>query len=116
MGKLTRKQKAFADEIIKNPKISGSEAARRTYGKDDKAISPATAGRIAHDNLKNTAVQIYMEKHVDRAKEKMVSLMDSENEAIQYKAAKDLLDRTHGTPKQQIEKRQVNINIETVLE
>ena len=116
MGKLTRKQKAFADEILQNPKISGTEAAKRTYGKPDKTISTATAGRIAHDNINNTAVQIYMEKHVEKAKEKMVSLMDSDNEGIQYKAAKDLLDRTHGTPKQQIEKRQVNINIETVLE
>jgi cell division protein FtsI/penicillin-binding protein 2 len=46
--KLTRKQALFVKELKKDPKITPTEAARRSYGVSDQA-----AGTIGYMNMRN---------------------------------------------------------------
>jgi len=105
---LTRKQKAFVDKLIENPKLSPTQAAIETYGKPDRPTSYNTAAVIAHENLNKPNVQLYMNKHIDKAKQKVVSLLDSENEQIILASAKDILDRTYGKASQNTQSTSVS--------
>lgn len=97
--KLTRKQKAFADGIINNPKASAAEIARQTYNITDNKTSAV----VASQNLSKTNISLYIDEHVNKAKERIVQLIDSDKPEIQLRASQDILDRTHGKAKQQIE-------------
>lgn len=90
--KLTPKQKAFADGIIANPKVSATQIALKTYN----TTSYHTAGDIASNNLKKPEIQIYLDKHISKAKQRITELLDSDNEQIVLASSKDILDRTYG--------------------
>lgn len=110
---LTRKEKAFADELIANPKISGSEAAMRTYN----ASTRESAGVIAVDNLKKPRVLAYLEGHVQGAQETITDIMlHSDSDKLRLDASKEILDRTVGKAVQKHQSTSVNINIDTLLE
>jgi phage terminase small subunit len=114
--KLTRKQKAFADTLLNNPKISGTQAALQTYGKPDKPATYGTAQQLAYDNLMKPNIQIYMEEHVDKAKNKIVTLVNSDREEIALNASKDILDRVHGKATQRIEQHSTSVNLNLSLQ
>lgn len=107
--KLTKKQKAFADEYIRDKKASNTEIARRTYNITDNN----TAKSIATENLTKPAIQLYINQHVDKAKETVVSLLDSDKDEIKLRSAQDILDRTHGkaTQKTEVKKQSVSVNL-----
>lgn len=94
--KLTRKQKAFADLLIAQPKASATEIVRQTYNVSDNN----TAGVIAAENLRKPSIQLYLDSHIDKAKQRIVQLVDSEREDIALRASQDIIDRTHGKPTQ----------------
>lgn len=110
--KLTRKQKAFADELINNPKISATEAVARTYD----VATRRTAEVIASENLRKTEIQAYLDEHVSMAKGRIVELArQEEDKRLALDASKDILDRTLGKATQKIQTENANVNISIVL-
>lgn len=75
--RLTRKQKAFADYLLENPKASGAEAARQVYNLSNPQGS--TARVIATENIAKPNIQAYMNKHIDRAREVSIEIMENAN-------------------------------------
>lgn len=90
--KLTRKQKAVLDILLAEPKTQQNEAYRRVMDTNSKQNATIEASRLVN----RPEAQIYMQKHVDRAKNTIAGLMDSEREDIALKASKDVLDRHYG--------------------
>jgi phage terminase small subunit len=114
--KLTKKQKAFADKLIANPKMSATVAALETYGKPDKPTTYGTAGTIATQNLKEPKVLKYLNKHLDKAEITVLDVMQNSSQlkdepahaAIALKAADSVIDRLMGKATQRIE-QQTNV-------
>ena len=104
-AKLTEKQKAFADYKLSNPKASNTEAALKAYNTTDRA----TAGVLAHQNLKNTNVIHYLETNRDKAQQVITEFMELSDspklgeKRLAYDSATQVLDRTIGKPTQKTE-------------
>lgn len=104
MKKLTRKQKAFADELLKDQKISATQAALRTYGKPDKPTTYGTANEIARENLQKPAILEYLRKHQLHAENTIINVMEYSSDRLDDKGyarlaldtANSVLDRTIG--------------------
>lgn len=109
--KLTRKQKAFADELLANPKLSATQAALRTYGKPDKPTTFKTASVIAAENLDKPSVRLYLNQHIEKAKNRVIELIDSEKEDIALRASDSVLDRALGKPTQRVENTSTSVNL-----
>lgn len=105
--KLTRKQKAFADHLLSEPKDSATEAAAQTYA----VASRKSAEVIASENLRNPAIQFYLEEHVDKAKLKVVELIDSDKEEIGLRASEAVLNRALGMPTQRTEVQSTGVTL-----
>lgn len=101
--KLTRKQKAFADELINNPKQPMVQAALKTYGRIDKPVTYGSARQIAVENLQKPSLIAYLGIHADEARNKIVELVKSEKEEVALNASKDILDRFYGKATQRTE-------------
>lgn len=108
---LTRKQRAFADKILDNPKISNTQAYVEAYGNDNVK----TAGKAAHNLMKNPKVLQYMETYAPQAERRIIELTQSENERIALDASRDILDRTKGKAIARTESMNVNVSIESFL-
>jgi hypothetical protein len=113
---LTNKQKAFVQELVKNPKQSATQAAIKTYGNGETTITEGTAQQIAHDNLMKPNIQMELAKYSNDAELTVFNLMkqseryadnpDKEGAAhasVALSAAKDILDRVHGKAMQRTE-------------
>lgn len=105
--KLTRKQKAFANHLLNNPKDSGTEAASQTYD----VANRKSAEVIASENLRNPAIQFYLEEHVDKAKLRIVELIDDDKSEIQLRASESVLNRALGMPTQRQEVHSTSVNL-----
>lgn len=105
--KLTHKQKAWADYLINNPKDSGTEAAAQTYNVSNRK----SAEVIASENLRRPSIQLYLEEHIDKAKYRMITLVDSEKEDIALRASDSILDRALGKATQKIEQHSTSVNL-----
>jgi phage terminase small subunit len=105
--KLTRKQKAFADTLINNPKISATQAAAQTYNTTTRGSAAITA----HENLLKPNVQLYLSAHIDKAKNRIVTLVDSDKEEIALRASDSILDRALGKATQRIEQHSTSVNL-----
>lgn len=108
---LTRKQKAFADTLINNPKLSATQAALQTYGEPNKPTTYQTAQQIAHNNLTKPNVQLYLQEHVDKAKYRVLTLVDSDKDEIALRASQDILDRSVGKAVQRVEQHSTSVNL-----
>ena len=109
--KLTRKQKAFADELLNNPKISATQAVLKHYGKPDKPTSYKTGTVIATENLAKPSVQLYLNEHIQKAKNRVVELIDSKKDDIALRASDSVLDRALGKATQRIEQQTTSVNL-----
>lgn len=118
--KLTRKQKAFADNLIANPKKPATIAAIETYGKPDKPITYRTGNSIAVENLQKPAIMAYLHGKAQIAEETMYRVMAKSEglieespgyAAVAKSAASDILDRVHGKPTQKIETQSTVLQI-----
>jgi phage terminase small subunit len=105
--KLTRKQKAFADHLINNPKQSATKAVQATYNTKDYS----TAGSIAVENLQKPAIQLYLDDHIQKAKNRIITLVDSEKEEIALRASDSILDRSLGKAVQRSEVQSTSVNL-----
>ena len=106
--KLTTKQKLFADKVLNEPKKPRVQIAQEVYGKPDKPISYRTANSISVENMQKPVIQIYMDKHISKAKQRITELLDSDNEQIVLASSKDILDRTYGKASQKQESTSVS--------
>lgn len=102
--KLTPKQKLFADEVIANPKQPLYVSAKKVYN----VTSDNSARQISSENLTKPNIQIYLDKHVSKAKQRITELLDSNNEQIVLASSKDILDRTYG--KASIKQESTSVN------
>lgn len=106
MPKLTKKQKNFADKLIKDPKLSATKAVLATYGSADKPVTYPSARAIASQNLAKPSVIQYLELHLEKAQESVIQVLKTSTELrtnsrhaeIALKAADMILDRTLGKP------------------
>jgi len=100
--RLTKKQKAFADILLSNDKISATEAAAETYNVTERTV----AGVIAAENLKKPNILQYMNKHLDKAQDVIIGFMDLKddnnigNKRLAYDSATQIIDRIAGKPTQ----------------
>lgn len=104
---LTRKQKAFADELIRNPRQSATQAVLKTYGTTKDYV----AKNIASENLTKPNIQVYLDEHAQKAQSRVVQLVDSEKEDIALRASVDILDRVHGKATQRIEQHTTGVTL-----
>lgn len=90
--KIRPRTKAFADTLLADPTISQTQAYLATHQTDNVRAAAVEASKT----LTKPNVQIYMQNHVNKAKTKIVSLLDADKPDIALRAAQDILDRTHG--------------------
>lgn len=108
---LTRKQKAFADELIAHPKQSATKAYLATH----ETTSYNGAAVEASRTLKKPNVQLYLDTHIDKAKNRVVQLIDSDKEEIALRAADSVLDRALGKATQRVENQSTVVTLNLTL-
>ena len=108
---LTRKQKAFADHLLDNPKQSATKAALATYDTDKHYV----AKNIASENLTKPNIQLYLDKHIEKAKNRVVELIDSTKEDIALRASDSVLDRSLGKATQRLETQSTVVTLKLDL-
>jgi hypothetical protein len=89
---LKPKTKQLVDNLLENPKLSQTQAYIDIHGTTNRDSARATASAL----LAKPNVQIYKESAVKKAKTRIVTLIESQNESIALKASQDVLDRTEG--------------------
>lgn len=93
--------------------IAGQEAINAT--KAYKMVHPTASDVTARNNvsqlLKKPEAQIYLQKHIDKAKSKVVELIDSNKEQIALQASESVLDRALGKSTQRIESNSTTVNL-----
>jgi len=105
---LTRKQKLFADTLIQNPKLTGTEIVQEIYNTSTK--NAATV--IASDNLTKANIQLYLAKHDVQAQETITEMMlQREDKRLAFDAAKDIQDRLHGKAKQAVDINSTSVSL-----
>lgn len=99
MGKLTIKQKKFADALLKSG--NGTQAVVEAgYAVQDRK----SAGVISAENLTKLSVRQYLEEMSKGAAQRVVDLsVSAENEAVKLSANKDILDRSGFKPVEKME-------------
>jgi len=108
---LTPQQKAYADAKLQakagTPLIASAKQAYPNAGYD-------TLRQIVAQNEKNQSIAIYSNEQLNRAKTRVVELVESDREDIALRASQDILDRTEGKPiqKQEITQKSVSISID----
>lgn len=109
--RLTRKDKAYLDLLIKDDKIDQTDAYMRTHD-TTRDTARANSSRV----LAKASSQIYLQNHVDIASQAIVSIAGNEEakDSDRIKASQDILDRTHGKAliKQITENTNLNVNVE----
>jgi len=116
--KLTRKQKAFADKLINNKKMSATEAAFQTYGKPHKPVTRRTAEVIAHENLRKPEIVSYLSEKNDLVEEVLINTLtdwgreqNTRKREIAVDVGKYIHDKIHGKATQQIETTNKSVTI-----
>lgn len=86
--KLTKKEKAFADEYLETG--NGTQSALKAYD----TTSERVAASIAHENLRKPDIAQYIQDNAKEAISRIVQIsISAENEAVRLSANKDILDR-----------------------
>ena len=96
---LKENSKRILDIIASQPQQNATEAYRQVHPE----AGDVTARTNAHKLLKKPEAQIYLQKHIDKAKSKVVELIDSKNEKIALGASEAVLDRALGKATSRIE-------------
>ena len=96
---LKTNSKRILDVMISKPNLNQSEAYKTIH----PTASDVTARNNASQLLKKPEAQIYIQKHIDKATNTIVSLLEADKDDIKLRAATDILDRTQGKAVQQIQ-------------
>lgn len=89
---LKPKSKAVLDELLDNPKLSQTDAYMMHHETTNRASAAVSATKL----LKSPKAIGYSQAAVGKAKRRIITLVDSENESISLKAAQDVIDRNEG--------------------
>jgi hypothetical protein len=111
---LTRKQKAFADYLLNNPKASNGEAAAATY-----PVKNANSARVrGHSVIMNSNVQSYLSKHTNLIEDTIINTITEYQQddrlghrALAVNSAQWVHDKIHGKATQKIETTGVHIRM-----
>lgn len=99
MPGLKVNSKAVLDIIAAQTKQNATQA----YKEIHPNASDVTARNNASQLLAKPSAQIYLQKHVDKAKERVVELVNSDKEDIALRASDSILDRALGKATQRTE-------------
>jgi hypothetical protein len=107
---LKANSKKILDIIASQPGINQTDAYRQVH----PSAGDNTARANAYKLMQKPEAQIYLQKHIEKAKETIVSLLDSEKDEIRLKSADSILDRSLGkaTQRLEVQKEQVSITID----
>ena len=89
---LKRNSKAILDVYASQKKKNATQAYKQIHTN----ASDITARTNAYQLLQKPQAQIYLQQHIDNARETIVDLLQSEKDDIKLRAATDILDRTQG--------------------
>lgn len=98
-GKLKHNSKRVLDIIATQKTRNATEA----YLQVHPNVSRATAQALSSELLSKPTAQIYLQEHVDRAKNTILDLLNSEKDDIRLRSATDILDRSTGKAVQRTE-------------
>lgn len=102
------KTKAFLDKLISDPKISQTDAYLETHATTNRA----TARAESSTSLAKPSSQIYLRKHIQKAKENIIEIANkSDKDETRLKASIEILDRSLGKSIQRTESQNTNLNI-----
>lgn len=98
--------------------IAGQEAqnASQAYKMVHKEASDLTARNNVSQLLKKPEAQIYLQRHTDKARNRVVELVDSSKEEVALNASKDVLDRVFGKATQRTETHSTVVNLNLSLQ
>lgn len=95
---LKANSKAVLDIIATQKKRNASKAYKEVHPDATNASAIALASAL----MAKPEAQIYLQQHVNKAKARIVELVDSEKEDIALRASESILNRELGTPTQRI--------------
>lgn len=104
---LKANSKKTLDIIATQKKRNATEAYMETHPNATRQSAQAQVSNL----LNKPEAQIYLNEHVNKAKQTIVNLLDSDKEEIQYKSAQDILDRNLGRAIQQIQQTSVGVTL-----
>jgi len=90
--RIKPRTKAYVDKLLDNPSMSQTQAYIETHDTNSRKTAVVEASKL----LSKPNVAIYKDSAVRKAKSRIVSLVDSDNENIALKASQDIIDRTEG--------------------
>ena len=96
---LKANSKKILDIVASQPGVNYSEAYKMVH----PDAKDSTARNNSSQLIRKPEAQIYLQKHIDRAKTTIVSLLDSEKDEVKLKAADSILDRSLGKATQRME-------------
>ena len=89
---LKPKSIATLDALITDPKQTNTQAYMKVHNTQNKM----SAGNNVSKLLKKPEAQIYLKKHIDIAKNKIVELTQRGKDEVSLRASQDILDRSFG--------------------
>jgi hypothetical protein len=104
---LKPKSKQVLDIIAAQPKTNATEAYLQVHGTDNRV----TAATNAYKLLQKPESQIYLEKHIDRARDTVIQLLNSDKDEIRLRSSQDILDRSHGKATTRIEQQTTGVTL-----
>lgn len=111
---LTRKQQAFVNHLLENPKASATAAAKTAYNTNTEISARA----IASENLTKPNIVMALSKANNRVEQVLMNTVDEWGESdntrrreIAINTAQYIHDKVHGKSKQQIDIQSTSVNI-----
>ena len=107
---LKTNSKRVLDIVAGQPKQNATEAYREVH----PDAGDITARVNSYKLMRKPEAQVYLQKHIAKAKATMVSLMDSDKDDIRLRSADSILDRELGkaTQRMEVQTNKVSINID----
>lgn len=114
---LTRKQKAFIQHLIDNPKDSATKAVQNTYN----TTSNHSAEVIAHENLRKPEIVSELAKHSKDIENSIIETINRYRNSDKLQEVSEAMtnaryvhDKIHGKAIQQVQttSKTININID----
>lgn len=114
LPKLTRKQQAFVNELVNNPKISATEAAERSYNTLNRGVANAIAG----ENLLKPAIISHLESYSTLTENVLIDTINRYKDSDKLEEVKEstlnarwVHDKIHGKAKQSMDINSSSISL-----
>jgi hypothetical protein len=107
MPGLKQNSKKVLDIIAAQPKQNATQAYKEVHPDANQNTAMSNAYRL----MQKPSAQIYLEEHINKAKRKVVELIDSEKEQIALQASESVLDRALGKATQRTEVTSTGITL-----